>query len=247
MEAKASAKFIRGSAQKARLVVDLVRGKSVNQALATLQFTYKRASNPVEACVRSAIANATEAAERANIAVDPDDLWIKEAFVDKGPTKSRFRTRPAPQGRAFRERRHFCHVTITLSSDEHPDTLTRNGNAEDALARRAARQTIRQSIAASATRQRSEQETATTTAAVTTGAIDATPEAQPVVTATENTDTPQATTQTETAQTTQATQADVTTETQSSSVETAQDATSQSTDATTNAVTENKTEEKDGV
>ncbi len=120
MEAKASAKYLRGSAQKARLVIDMVRGKSVNQALATLQFTHKRAADLIEACVRSAIANATEAAEKANIAVDPDDLWIKEAFVDQGPTKSRFRTRPAPQGRAFRERRHFCHVTIKVSSDEKP-------------------------------------------------------------------------------------------------------------------------------
>ena len=236
MEAKASAKFIRGSAQKARLVVDLVRGKSVNQALATLQFTYKRATNPVEACVRSAIANATESAERANIAVDPDDLWIKEAFVDKGPTKSRFRTRPAPQGRAFRERRHFCHVTITLSSDERPDVTARNGNTEDALARRAARRTVRQTAAASTTRQRSEQETTTTTSAVPTDVVDAMPEAQSNASATENINTPQA-----------ATQTDVTAETQSSGVDTAQDTTTENTDATTNAVTENKTEEKDGV
>jgi large subunit ribosomal protein L22 len=94
MEAKASARYIRGSAQKARLVVDMIRGKRVNQALATLQFTNKRAADPVEACVRSAIANATEAAEKANVAVDPDDLWVKEIFVDKGPTKGRSRMRP---------------------------------------------------------------------------------------------------------------------------------------------------------
>lgn len=128
MEAKASAKFIRGSAQKARLVVDMIRGKRVNQALATLQFTNKRAADPIQACVRSAIANATEAAEKANVAVDPDDLWVKEAFVDKGPTKSRFRTRPAPQGRAYRERRHFCHVSVILSSDEMPETKTTKAN-----------------------------------------------------------------------------------------------------------------------
>ncbi|HVG31978.1 MAG TPA: 50S ribosomal protein L22 [Pyrinomonadaceae bacterium] len=118
MEARASAKYLRGSAQKARLVIDMIRGKNVNQALAILQYTNKRAADGIEACVRSAIANATEAAEKANVAVDPDDLWVKAAFVDRGPTKNRRRVRPAPQGRAYRERRHFCHVTVLLSNDE---------------------------------------------------------------------------------------------------------------------------------
>ena len=118
MEAKASAKYLRGSAQKARLVVDMIRGKNVNQALAILQYTNKRAADGIEACVRSAIANASEAAEKANIAIDPDELWVKAAFVDRGPTKNRRRVRPAPQGRAYRERRHFCHVTVLLSSEE---------------------------------------------------------------------------------------------------------------------------------
>jgi large subunit ribosomal protein L22 len=118
MEARASARYLRGSAQKARLVIDMIRGKNVNQALAILQFTNKRAADGIEKCVRSAIANASEAAEKANIAIDPDDLWVKVAFVDRGPTKNRSRMRPAPQGRAYRERRHFCNVTILLSNDE---------------------------------------------------------------------------------------------------------------------------------
>jgi large subunit ribosomal protein L22 len=96
----------------------MIRGKNVNQALAILQYTNKRAADAIQACVRSAIANATEAAEKANVAVDPDELWVKAAFVDRGPTKNRRRMRPAPQGRAYRERRHFCHVTILLSNDE---------------------------------------------------------------------------------------------------------------------------------
>jgi large subunit ribosomal protein L22 len=118
MEARASAKYLRGSAQKARLVIDMIRGKNVNQALAILQFTNKRAADGIEKCVRSAVANASEAAEKANVAIDPDDLWVKAAFVDRGPTKNRRRMRPAPQGRAYRERRHFCNVTILLSNDE---------------------------------------------------------------------------------------------------------------------------------
>jgi large subunit ribosomal protein L22 len=121
MEARASAKFLRGSAQKARLVVDMIRGKNVNEALALLTYANKRAAQGIEKCVRSAIANATEAAEKANVAVDPDDLWVKACFVDMGPTKNRRRVRPAPQGRAYREQRHFHHVTVLLSSDERED------------------------------------------------------------------------------------------------------------------------------
>ncbi len=129
MEAKASAKYLRGSAQKARLVIDMIRGKNVNKALAILQYTNKRAANGIEACVRSAIANASESAEKANVAIDPDDLWVKACFVDRGPTKNRTRMRPAPQGRAFRERRHFCHVTVLLSNDERAEDATVGGKA----------------------------------------------------------------------------------------------------------------------
>jgi large subunit ribosomal protein L22 len=130
MEAKASAKYLHGSAQKARLVVDMIRGKNINQALAILQFTNKRAAGHIEKCVRSAIANASEAAEKANIAIDPDELWVKAAFVDRGPTKNRRRMRPAPQGRAYREKRHFCHVTVLLSSDEKLETKKTQGNGK---------------------------------------------------------------------------------------------------------------------
>lgn len=118
MDARASAKYLRGSPQKARLVIDMIRGKNVNQALAILRYSNKRAALGIEKCVKSAIANANEAAEKANVSVDPDELWLKAAYVDDGPTKNRRRVRPAPQGRAFRQQRHFCHVTILLSSDE---------------------------------------------------------------------------------------------------------------------------------
>lgn len=128
MDARASAKYLRGSAQKARLVVDMIRGKNVNEALAVLQYTNKRAADGIEKCLRSAVANATEAAEKANIAVDPDDLWVKAAFIDMGPTKNRRRMRPAPQGRAYKERRHFHHVTLLLSSDEEEAVKGKNAS-----------------------------------------------------------------------------------------------------------------------
>jgi large subunit ribosomal protein L22 len=125
MEAIASAKYLRGSAQKARLVVDMIRGKRVGEALAILQFTNKRAAGHIEKCLRSAIANATEKAERQNVAVDPDDLFVKTAFVDMGPTKHRRRVRPAPQGRAYREQRHFCHVTVEVSTGQEEGTAAK--------------------------------------------------------------------------------------------------------------------------
>lgn len=121
MEAIARTKYLKGSPRKARLVIDLVRGKNVSQALAILKFTNKRAANPIAKCIRSAVANATYSAEQSNIAIDPDDLWIKTCYVDMGPTKNRRRLRPAPQGRAHQERRHYCHITIKLSSDNPED------------------------------------------------------------------------------------------------------------------------------
>lgn len=117
MEAIAKTKYLKGSPRKARLVIDLIRGRNVSQALAILKFTDKRAADPIAKTLQSAIANATYIAEQQNIAIDPDDLWINLCFVDMGPTKNRRRMRPAPQGRAYREQRHYCHITIKVTSD----------------------------------------------------------------------------------------------------------------------------------
>jgi large subunit ribosomal protein L22 len=118
MEAIAKAKYIKGSPRKARLVIDMIRGVNVAKALAILNFTNKRATDPIATCLKSAIANATFKAEQENIAVDPDDLWVKTCFVDMGPTKGRRRMRPAPQGRAYKEQRHYCHITIAVTSEK---------------------------------------------------------------------------------------------------------------------------------
>lgn len=109
----------------------MIRGKNVNRALAILRYSNKRAALGIEKCVKSAIANANEAAEKANISVDPDDLWLKAAYVDQGPTKNRRRMRPAPQGRAYRERRHFCHVTVLVSSDQQDAQTKADGKAAE--------------------------------------------------------------------------------------------------------------------
>lgn len=137
MEAIAKTKYLKGSPRKARLVVDLIRGRNVSQALAILKFTDKRAADPIAKCLNSAIANATFQAEQQNIAIDPDDLWVRTCFVDMGPTKNRRRMRPAPQGRAYREQRHYCHITIQVTSDEAPKT-EKDLRAEAAKAKKAA-------------------------------------------------------------------------------------------------------------
>jgi large subunit ribosomal protein L22 len=137
MEAIAKTKYLKGSPRKARLVIDLIRGRNVSQALAILKFTDKRAADPIEKTLRSAIANATYLAEQQNVAIDPDDLWVRTCFVDMGPTKHRRRMRPAPQGRAYREQRHYCHITIQVTSDEMPKT-EKELKAEEAKARKAA-------------------------------------------------------------------------------------------------------------
>jgi len=122
MEAVAKTKYLKGSPRKARLVIDMIRGVNVSRALSILKFTDKRAAAPIAQCLNSAIANATYKAEQDNIAIDPDDLWIKTCFVDMGPTKGRKRMRPAPQGRAYREQRHYCHITIQVTSEEKAKT-----------------------------------------------------------------------------------------------------------------------------
>lgn len=137
MEAIAKTKHLKGSPRKARLVIDMIRGVNVSRALSILKFTDKRAADPIAKTLQSAIANATYLAEQQNIAIDPDDLWVKTCFVDMGPTKGRKRMRPAPQGRAYREQRHYCHITIEVSSEEQPKT-EKELKAEAAKAKRAA-------------------------------------------------------------------------------------------------------------
>ncbi|MBP1597015.1 MAG: ribosomal protein [Acidobacteria bacterium] len=114
MEAKATGKYLKGSPQKARLVIDLIRGKSVQQALAILRFTKKRATQPVQKVLLSAVANAKE----KNATADVDSFTVDRAVVDSGPTKWRRRVRPAPMGRAYRQQRRYKHITITIKGKD---------------------------------------------------------------------------------------------------------------------------------
>jgi large subunit ribosomal protein L22 len=108
MDVRAKARFVRMSAQKARLVVDLIRGKQVEQALSILHFTKKRSSKLVEKVLKSAIANA----QQRYPSTDVDNLYVKRVFVDQGPTLKR--VRPAPMGRAYRVLHRLSHITVEL-------------------------------------------------------------------------------------------------------------------------------------
>jgi large subunit ribosomal protein L22 len=107
MEARASSRYVRLSAQKARLVVGLIRGKRVETALGILEYTPKRGAKIVAKTLRSAVANA-ETAQR----VDVDALYVKRAFVDEGPTLKRFLTRA--HGRATKLFKRTSHITVIV-------------------------------------------------------------------------------------------------------------------------------------
>lgn len=114
MEAIAKGKYLRGSPQKARLVIDLIRGRKVQDALAILRFTNKRATKSIEKVLLSAVANAKE----KNATADVDEFIIDRAVVDSGPTKYRRRVRPAPMGRAYRQQRRYKHVIIRIKGKD---------------------------------------------------------------------------------------------------------------------------------
>ena len=108
MEVKAEARYIRVSPQKARLVVNLIRGQLANQALLILRAVNKRIAPTVEKVLKSAIANAQERITD----VDVDSLVITSAYVNEGPRMKRIR--PAPMGRAFRYQRRMAHIVIKI-------------------------------------------------------------------------------------------------------------------------------------
>jgi len=124
MEAKAKARFVRVTPQKARRVVDLIRGKQAAEAVAVLKFAPQAAAEPVLKTVQSAVANAVEGAKRNSERLDEADLYISEVFVDEGPTLKRFR--PRAQGRAGRINKRTSHITVVVSQREKA-TSTKGG------------------------------------------------------------------------------------------------------------------------
>ncbi len=112
MEAIATGKYLRVSPQKARLVVDLIRGQNVGTAVDTLRFTKKRVALEVIKILQAAIANA----EQKSDSVDVDELVVSKAYVNEGPRMKRIR--PAPMGRAYRYQRRMSHITVVVEARE---------------------------------------------------------------------------------------------------------------------------------
>ncbi|MGR4010759.1 50S ribosomal protein L22 [Leucobacter sp. 1207-22] len=114
VESIARVRHIRITPQKARRVVDLIRGKNVEEALAILKFAPQAASEPIFKLVASAVANARVKAEKENLRFNEDELVVARAFVDEGATLKRFR--PRAQGRAFRINKRTSHITVILQT-----------------------------------------------------------------------------------------------------------------------------------
>lgn len=120
--ARATAKFVRVAPFKARRVIDLIRGKSVDEAASILRFAPQAAAEPVAKVLNSAVANAEN-----NFNLDPATLVVSAAYADEGPTMRRFQ--PRAQGRAFHIRKRTSHITIEVESRSAQDRTSRKGSA----------------------------------------------------------------------------------------------------------------------
>jgi large subunit ribosomal protein L22 len=116
IEAQATSRFIRTSAQKAGLVLDLIRGKDVNRALATLKFARKSVAEDISKLLRSAIANAQQ---KDGFSGDVDRLFVSACYANQWPSQKR--VRPAPMGRAYRVLKRTAHLTVKVS--ERPEKI----------------------------------------------------------------------------------------------------------------------------
>ncbi|HEY6552931.1 MAG TPA: 50S ribosomal protein L22 [Vicinamibacteria bacterium] len=117
LETLATTKYLRTSAQKAKLVLDLIRGKKAADALAILRFTKKSIARDVEKTLRSAIANAVHVADKnQKRRLDEDDLVVSACYANQGPSQKR--VRPAPMGRAYQTLKRTAHITVHVSERE---------------------------------------------------------------------------------------------------------------------------------
>src|ERR671925_1746199 len=113
MEFRAEARYMRVSPQKARLVLELIKGRRVEDALNTLAFTKKRVAPTIEKLLRSAVENANYLSTEKGVDVDVDNLYVKQAVANDGPRMKRIR--PAPMGRAYRYVRRIAHIELVLA------------------------------------------------------------------------------------------------------------------------------------
>src|SRR5271156_872506 len=121
-EFRAEAKFQRTSPQKAKLVLDTIKGMRVEQALNTIHFSTKRMGPVIEKVLRSAIQNATYVSQEQGLDVDVDNLYVRTAIANEGPRMKRIR--PAPMGRAFRHQRRLAHIIVTVAEKKSATSIS---------------------------------------------------------------------------------------------------------------------------
>src|ERR1700680_787000 len=122
-EFRAEAKFQRTSPQKAKLVLDLIKGLRGDEALNTVHFSTKRMTPVIEKVLRSAIQNATYVSQEQGLDVDVDNLYVRTAVANEGPRMKRIR--PAPMGRAFRYQRRLAHIIVTVAEKKAAPAATK--------------------------------------------------------------------------------------------------------------------------
>ena len=135
------ARHVRMSPQKARLVIDLIRGQKAQEALQALRYTPKRAAKHIEKVLRSAIANAEKKAEDAGAPLDVDQLYVSKCFVNEGSRWKRLR--PAPMGRAFRYQKRPAHIWVGVSEHHAAAAERVAANIAEAEAQKGVRGTAR--------------------------------------------------------------------------------------------------------
>ncbi len=146
-EFRAEAKFQRTSPQKAKLVLDLIKGLRVEQALNTVHFSTKRIAPVVEKVLRSAIQNANYVSQEQGLDVDVDNLYVRTAVANEGPRMKRIR--PAPMGRAFRYQRRIAHIIVTVAEKKKVAAVSASVESTPApAAKKAAKKTATKKTAA---------------------------------------------------------------------------------------------------
>ncbi len=138
IQAQATAKYVRTSAQKAGLVLDLIRGRDVNAALTTLQFARKGVARDIEKVLRSAIANAQQ---KEGFGGDVERLYVNACYANQGPSQKRIR--PAPMGRAFRVIKRTAHLTVAVTERPSPISAETTGDVDAPARARGARPKVK--------------------------------------------------------------------------------------------------------
>ncbi|MBV9087265.1 MAG: 50S ribosomal protein L22 [Acidobacteria bacterium] len=142
MEFRAEARYVRVSPQKARLVLDTIKGRRVEDALNTLTFTNKGIAPDIHKVLRSALENANYLNTEKGLDVDVDNLYVKRAVANEGPRMKRIR--PAPMGRAYRYQRRMAHIEIALEErGKSGNTVAETAEPGAAAAKPAARKPVR--------------------------------------------------------------------------------------------------------